>query len=145
MTFMGDQYIVFGGLRQTKAGKIEPTDDVYALRLMNKDCNWVKIGPNGANWGDNGPLPRSQHVAVSLSNDKLWIFGGHYTPSIRLNDIWTLDVRNGTWTCPPWQDRSPPANKKVAGDGPCPRANAAAVLLGNKIYLFGGHGGYNYQ
>jgi dynein heavy chain, axonemal len=28
---------------------------------------------------------------------------------------------------------------------PAPRANTAATLLDNKIYLFGGHGGVNYQ
>ena len=145
MTFMGDQYVVYGGLKLAKNGKVEPTDEVYLLRLSQKDCSWTKVGPQGNGWGENGPLPRSQHVAVPLSNDKLWIFGGHYTPSIRLNDIWTYDVRNNVWSCPPGQDKNPPTNKKTDKVGPCPRANSAAVLLGNKIYLFGGHGGYNYQ
>lgn len=28
--------------------------------------------------------------------------------------------------------------------GPSPRANAAATILDNKVYVFGGHGGVNY-
>jgi tRNA wybutosine-synthesizing protein 3 len=129
---------MFGGLRQNKAGKVEVCDEVYTLRLANKECNWTK---QGEKWGDNGPLSRSQHTAVAFT-DKLWVFGGHFTPQVRLNDVWIYDTKNNSWFQPPWQDKITPTNNKTTGGGPCPRANSAAVIYGNKVYLFGGHGGY---
>jgi len=36
-------------------------------------------------------------------------------------------------------------NSESSVGAPAPRANSAAVLYNNKIYLFGGHGGVNYQ
>ena len=38
-----------------------------------------------------------------------------------------------------------PRNQANPAGGPSPRANTSATLIGNKIYVFGGHGGLNFS
>jgi hypothetical protein len=44
------------------------------------------------------PPARAQHVAIaSPKNDYIFIFGGHASPQVRLNDTWLLQVPSYTW------------------------------------------------
>lgn len=72
------------------------------------------------------------------------MFGGHHNPSTRLNDSWILDPNNFSWRRVKGEEPSTPKNQVSPTGAPAPRAASAAALLGNKIYLYGGHGGIGY-
>ena len=140
---MGNQYVMFGGIKKGKDGTVAPCNEIFVLRPAKTQCNWQRLEVSGPE-----PHPRSQHVAVAIDADRLFVFGGHYTPSVRLNDVWILNVRTGEWSHPDWYDPSvEPNNQPCPGGGPAPRANSAGVLYENKtkIYVFGGHGGVNFS
>jgi len=71
------------------------------------------------------------------------VFGGHASPTVRLNDTWFLNTKEYIWTRAPG-DKSVEDNKESAIGGPPPRANAGACIYKNKIFIYGGHGGLNY-
>lgn len=48
------------------------------------------------------------------------------------------------WKRPENQELGTPRNQANPAGGPSPRANASATLIGDKIYIYGGHGGLNY-
>lgn len=73
------------------------------------------------------------------------MFGGHASPQVRLNDTWFLTVNGLTWKRADGETAATPKNQDSISDTPAPRANTGATLLDGKIYLFGGHGGVNYQ
>ena len=94
------------------------------------------------------PPARAQHVAIaSPKNDYIFIFGGHASPQVRLNDTWLLQVPSYTWKRAEGDlaVQSPKNQEGHSQNQPGPRANTGATLLDGKIYLFGGHGGVNYQ
>ena len=71
------------------------------------DCNWFKEKFTG----DQLPPPRTQHIAISTpKHDKIFIFGGHTTPQIRLNDAWYLTVQNLSWKRADSEDAFTPRN-----------------------------------
>lgn len=73
------------------------------------------------------------------------MFGGHQSPQVRLNDTWLLTVNGLTWKRAEGEHPATPKNQDSLSGAPAPRANTGATLLDNKIYIFGGHGGLNYQ
>ena len=94
------------------------------------------------------PPPRTQHVAISTpKHDKIFIFGGHSTPQIRLNDTWFLHTSNQTfaWKRAEGDEAQTPRNQDSPSGAPGPRANSSATIIDNKVYVFGGHGGVNYS
>ena len=42
------------------------------------------------------PIPRTGQ-AVSLIGDKIYLFGGIHDV-LKLNDLWTFDIKTNTWT-----------------------------------------------
>ncbi len=89
---------------------------------------------------------RSQHIALQTpTKDKMFVFGGHTTPQVRLNDAWFFNTSNFSWKKADATEPQTPKNQESLVGGPGPRANSAATLHDNKIYLFGGHGGVNYS
>lgn len=111
------------------------------MKIGTQECTWYKEKPNG----DEIPPARSQHLAVGMpGNDRIFVFGGHNSQQIRLNDSWILTVNNLSWKRTEGSDPSTPKNQESANGGPSPRANTAGFLMDGKIYVFGGHGGVNY-
>jgi len=95
--------------------------------------------------GEERPLPRSQHTAITLpGDDKVFIFGGHHTPQVRLNDAWIYQVNKSKWMRADGSEPESPKNQPSAVGGPAPRANAGACLHNGKVYLYGGHGGVGF-
>jgi len=91
------------------------------------------------------PPARAQHIAITTpKQDQLFVFGGHASPQVRLNDTWFLTINGLTWKRADGDNATPKNQDSISG-APAPRANTAATLLNGKIYLFGGHGGVNYQ
>lgn len=92
------------------------------------------------------PPARAQHVAIlTTKGDQIFVFGGHQSPQVRLNDTWLLTVNGLTWKRATEDLPATPKNQDSLSGAPAPRANTGATLLDNKIYIFGGHGGLNYQ
>lgn len=55
----------------------------------------------------------------------MFVFGGHASPTCRLNDSWILNCKDYTWTrCK--DDKTMGDNKASPIGAPSPRANAAS-------------------
>ena len=74
----------------------------------------------------------------------MFVYGGHFSPSQRLNDTWVLNAKELSWTRAKG-DASIEENKESPIGAPPPRANAGAAYYNGKIYVYGGHGGLNYS
>eukprot|EP01006_Ploeotia_vitrea_P015221 TRINITY_DN4281_c0_g1_i1.p1 TRINITY_DN4281_c0_g1~~TRINITY_DN4281_c0_g1_i1.p1 ORF type:complete len:358 (+),score=20.25 TRINITY_DN4281_c0_g1_i1:37-1074(+) len=112
---VGDTMVVFGG-----------SDGDTLLREV-----WhYKIGPESREWkkvkNENGPSARCYHCAVKVSTDAMLVIGG-FDGNSRLNDVWYYTPHNCRWT-----------EVECSGFMPSPRDGAAAYMLGNVVYLFGG-------
>jgi hypothetical protein len=133
---------MYGGIEDGANGqKIAPTCDVYSMKLHPKECRWEKEKA----LGDEQPPARAQHVALATPKfDRIFVYGGHTTPTQRLNDCWWLKV-TGDWT---WQrvtgDKVVALNQDSAIGAPPPRANAGSCYYNGKFWIYGGHGGLNY-
>lgn len=88
----------------------------------SKDAlNWTQITPQGAVWQG-----RSNFACVYFQN-KLWIMGGLDINYTSLNDIWSYDLTDQTWT-------------EVKPNDPCwsARSDFGLTAMGGTLYLFGG-------
>ena len=54
------------------------------------DCQWEKKKIEG----DDHPCPRTQHAAIATPTKEIFIFGGHASPTQRLNDCWLMKIPN---------------------------------------------------
>jgi len=144
LTYVGNsQYFLYGGIEDNRNGKIAPNGDIYMMKMTPKDdCRWYKESPNG----DEKPLARSQHVALygPDTSGRVFVFGGHHEPKVRLNDTWFFDVKALEWTRV-GDEKDNKTNQESGIGAPNPRANAGACIYNGKIFLFGGHGGLNYK
>jgi hypothetical protein len=69
--------------------------DLHILTLTLEETRWEKETSNG----EEKPPARAQHIALAtLKNDRIFVFGGHASPTVRLNDTWWLKVSDLTWT-----------------------------------------------
>ena len=106
------------------------------------DAVWSKESVGG----DEIPIPRSQHVALPcLNNTRVWVFGGHHDPKSRLNDTWFFSIKEMEWRRVGSDTKTNLMNEASNIGAPSPRANTGAIILNDKVYLFGGHGGLNYS
>lgn len=134
-------YVMYGGIEDAPAGgKIAPTGDVYSMKLHLKECRWEKEKTTG----DEIPPARAQHVALATPKfDRVFIYGGHTTPTQRLNDCWWLKVSDYSWSRVTG-DKAVAPNQESAVKAPPPRANAGSCFYNGKFWIYGGHGGLNY-
>ncbi|KAF8499876.1 hypothetical protein F5888DRAFT_1633488 [Russula emetica] len=120
ITLVGSKHFVFGG-RTAK----ERFNDIWALDLdcLNSNPFWESYEPAP---GNEKPLPRAGHVSVT-TGDRIIIFGGYADPHTRFNDTWSFNISTRKWT-----------ELQCTGSIPSPRANHAAVLIDDVMYVFGG-------
>ena len=94
------------------------------------------------------PCPRTQHVALRTPKNEIFVFGGHASPTQRLNDCWLMKMPNVNNPEVFWEriqgDSDTAPNEQSAIGAPSPRANCGSTILGNKVYIYGGHGGLRY-
>ncbi|XP_039745286.1 kelch domain-containing protein 4 [Pararge aegeria] len=104
--------------------------EVYNELLFYNPANgsWRQVKAPGA------PPPRSAHQAIATSANKgeLWIFGGEFTSPTETQfyhykDLWCFSLTEKKW------------EKVVAPNGPSPRSGHRMVLLGRKLFTFGGY------
>jgi len=88
---------------------------------------WTKPTLKGA-----APSARGGHTAV-LAEYQMIIFGGHYYGGSSkfeyLNDTHVLDIETSTWH-----------HVRCAGDVPEPRYAHSSIVIGTKMFVFGGRG-----
>lgn len=124
--------MLYGGISGNKGGSVGPDGDVYMMKMGSTDVTWTKETVNG----DEKPLARSQHTAVTCGakNDRVFVFGGHHDPKTRLNDAWFFNVKDMEWVrIGAEKDNITNAASQIGA--PAPRANAAAINYEGKIYL----------
>nr|XP_026484323.1 kelch domain-containing protein 4 isoform X1 [Vanessa tameamea] len=120
-----NELILFGG--EFHNGK---QTEVYNDLLFFNAANgtWKQVKAPGA------PPPRSAHQAVATPANKgeLWVFGGEFTsPSEtqfhHYKDLWCFSLAEKKW------------EKVLAPNGPSARSGHRMVLLGRKLFVFGGY------
>jgi N-acetylneuraminic acid mutarotase len=131
--------LLYGGIEDSKNGKIAPNPDIYIMKMGPNDVTWYKENATG----DEKPMARTQHIAIATADNRIWLFGGHHSPQCRLNDTWFLNCKDYEWQRV-GKDPDNYTNAPSTIGAPEPRANAGACLDNGKIYLFGGHGGLSY-
>ena len=87
-------------------------------------------------------------MALLTPKKEIFVFGGHASPTQRLNDCWILTIPNANNPEVVWEritgDRDVPANEHSCIGAPPPRANCGSAIYEGKVYIYGGHGGLNY-
>ncbi|KAA8536732.1 hypothetical protein F0562_029210 [Nyssa sinensis] len=115
--------IVFGGTNGSKK-----VNDLHILDLRTRE--WTRPDFKGV-----PPSPRESHTATLLGDEKMVIFGGSGEGEANyLNDLHVLDLKTMRWTSP-----------EVKGNIPVPRDSHTAVVVGNKLFVYGGDCGDRYQ
>eukprot|EP00002_Diphylleia_rotans_P040670 TRINITY_DN9704_c0_g1_i4.p1 TRINITY_DN9704_c0_g1~~TRINITY_DN9704_c0_g1_i4.p1 ORF type:complete len:629 (-),score=92.08 TRINITY_DN9704_c0_g1_i4:240-2126(-) len=103
----------FGGYNGTHL------DDLARFQFDRKE--WISLHPI-----DVRPPPRHSHTAV-VFQDSIYIYGGITTRSCILSDIYTYSIKRNQWI-----------EKKANGEVPKPRWGHSAVVIGDRMYIFGG-------
>lgn len=136
----GDNIIVFGGNAVSKSGSNVFLNDAWAFNLgmllYSHDMFLARFNaiPTGTNtWSsltNSAVSARTGHSAVSYKGATV-IFGGQKTNITYTNELWQYS--NDAWT-------------QITGTGsqPTARANHAAVVAGDSMYIFGGFDGTSY-
>ncbi|CAH2099466.1 unnamed protein product [Euphydryas editha] len=122
---INNELILFGG--EFHNGKqTEVYNDLFFFNAANG--TWKQVKAPGA------PPPRSAHQAVATPANKgeLWVFGGEFTSPTETQfhhykDLWRFSLADRKW------------EKVIAPNGPSPRSGHRMVLLGRKLFLFGGY------
>ena len=110
---------VFGGAVAEK-----PLNDVHILNLATN--TWIKVKTNG-----ESPSPRTMHSA-GYDDSRLIVFGGGLQGANIVPDprVHFLDITTHTWT-----------SHLCGGSAPSPRQGHSMVVVGQKLFVFGGMGG----
>ncbi|CAI4231647.1 unnamed protein product [Auanema sp. JU1783] len=123
---IGNMMYVFGG-RSDQMGQYHSTRDVYCDRLKALDLStgeWVEPVVKG-----DRPSGRRSHSAWAY-NGKMYIFGGFLgTKNEHYNDLYCYDPATCSWS-------------KIKAPGllvaPSPRRRQCTVVVGDRVFLFGG-------
>ncbi|MFH4976445.1 hypothetical protein AB6A40_003154 [Gnathostoma spinigerum] len=121
---IGEKMYVFGG-RSDQLGQFHSSRDVYCdkLRVLDtKTGRWEEPPVSGVR-----PCGRRSHSSWAY-NGRIYIFGGYLgTENKHFGDLWEYDPAKATWKlC--WPE----------GERPCPRRRQCTVLIGSRLFLFGG-------
>ncbi|KAG8363912.1 hypothetical protein BUALT_Bualt19G0071800 [Buddleja alternifolia] len=122
-TLVGHRMFVFGGTNGSKK-----VNDLHILDLVSRE--WTRPECCG-----NPPCARESHTANVVGDEKLVIFGGSGEGEANyLNDLHILDLKIMEWSSP-----------EVKGNIPAPRDSHSSVVVGNRLFVFGGDSGDRYQ
>jgi dynein heavy chain len=131
-----------------KEVKTNTTNETYLVGVTERDVAFSKLECKG-----DIPLKRACHAACALSPDRMFLFGGYYDNKLRLNDVFFLQMTatEYIWKRAPNQPviPDPPLDDSFADptktNVPTPRADTSCCVIGNKVYLFGGYGGVQFE
>ncbi|CAF0827722.1 unnamed protein product [Rotaria sp. Silwood1] len=129
LTYAEGKYYLFGGLandsKDPKQNVPRYLNDLYALEYKGNNCAWeqpiVRSTP---------PSERESHSCVFYrgqieNRPKLIIYGG--MNGHRLGDLWSFHLDFSQWT-----------QITPSGLAPQPRSLHSAVVMGNRMFIFGG-------
>jgi len=97
-------------------------NDVWRFDLVSFEWELLHDGNNSA------PAPRSGHAGVLVESGSLYVFGGE-TQTNQVNDLWKFDLATSSWTL---------VHNGTGDKVPSPRKEHAAVLVKDRMYIFGG-------
>ncbi|XP_038209399.1 kelch domain-containing protein 4 [Zerene cesonia] len=122
---INNELILFGG-EYHNGQQTEVYNDLLFYNPVNN--TWRQVKAPGA------PPPRSAHQAIATpaNRGELWVFGGEFTSPTETQfyhykDLWCFSLADKKW------------EKVVAPNGPSPRSGHRMVLLGRKLFIFGGY------
>uniref|UniRef100_A0A1L8DWZ0 Putative host cell transcription factor hcfc1 n=1 Tax=Nyssomyia neivai TaxID=330878 RepID=A0A1L8DWZ0_9DIPT len=119
-----DRMYIFGG-RSDRRGPYHSQDELYNSDIMYLDLktmHWHMPRTTGT-----VPLGRRSHSAFVHKN-LIYVIGGYNgIHDQHFNDMYSFDPEWNVWRL--LQSR---------GEGPCPRRRHVCLLIGTKLYLFGG-------
>ncbi|CCD66593.1 Host cell factor homolog hcf-1 [Caenorhabditis elegans] len=123
---------VFGGLsndlNDPKRNVPHYLDDLYVINLSGpQHLIWEKLNATGP-----GPISRESHTAVIYEKDsisRMVVYGG--MNGVRLGDLWYLNLNTLHWTEIKFDDPR-------TGIPPMPRSLHSSVLIGDKMFVYGG-------
>jgi dynein heavy chain, axonemal len=138
---VGDCSYLFGGNDMRRPPG--PNNELYKLDMSSNEFYWSKLDNPG-----RSPEPRSHHSAIVFGN-KIILFGGFRSSSIRYNDVWILDTATDEWSQPvvgvtETKSDGEVVFKRIWPDVPAPRGAHTGTLVGSLMYIFGGYGGAGY-
>jgi hypothetical protein len=125
-TVINNKMYIFSG--NTNSG-FSSTLHVYDPAI-GTDGQWTTLSPAGS-----APSPRNVFTAVTINN-KMYVFGGQMNGTY-YNDLKVYDPSvgaQGTWSTP-----------SAAGSAPSPRHGHHAFVINNKMYIYSGYNGSNYD
>lgn len=106
-------------------GQFHTTRDVYDEKLKCLDLTtgeWSEPAVTG-----DRPGGRRSH-SVWTYQSRMYIFGGFFgTDNKHNNDLFEFNPEGNEWR-----------KLSVRGEGPCPRRRQCTVLIGDRVFLFGG-------
>jgi hypothetical protein len=122
---VGDKLYVFGGVNAF----FQVQNDLWVYDLRRNA--WTELIPPGA---AGSPPPRHEAAAFTRPHgERLVIYGGEAIDEnfqfTILADTWEFDLSSGRWT-----EVTPPPADNIAP----PRNYGTAVILGDRMYLYGG-------
>jgi hypothetical protein len=122
MSCAGGRVYMFGG--EDASGGVLNTLN-YLSGMSSTSVGWSAPTPAG-----NVPTPRKAH-SLCAGAGKLYVFGGSGASGEKLSDAYQLDTTTLTWTA-----------LATSGDAPSGREGHTAVVLDQKLYIFGGADAY---
>ena len=145
LSVIGNTGFLFGGLSAGLHDKIaRPLNELHILKMGSSEFEWCLLELADG----QKPLARWRHSASIYDGTQIIIFGGYYTASLRLSDVWVFDTVAMEWQQPHF-DQDPgfiangshPASSTWPGL-PAPRGGHSATLIGHSMFIFGGYGGH---
>jgi N-acetylneuraminic acid mutarotase len=118
LTKVGEKLYIFAG----RTGLFETTNDLYEYDIGTEE---VRLVPSGTNI----PAARQGHTATAVDNRYIVVYGG-MDGTGWLNDLHIYDTKENAWHQGPSSD--------IRSEG------HQSVLVGNKIFVFGGYDGEKY-
>ena len=143
-TALGNTAYLFGGL--AKSIPPAPNNDLYLMRMSTASYRWSRV----KRITGQPPAPRWDHTFTLFGLNQFLVFGGRVSKNNQNNETWILDIMGEKWVClfgtKPYQVGDNPRYQipHVFPDTPAPRAGHTAINVNDRIFVFGGFGGFGY-
>jgi dynein heavy chain len=143
-TALGNTVYLFGGLSRSRPPA--PNQDLYLLRMSTMSYIWSRV----TTITGEPPSARWDHTATLFNGNQFLVFGGRVSRTNQNNETWVLDVMGEKWVClfgtKPYQIGDNPRYEvpNIPPDVPAPRAGHSAANVKDRVFVFGGFGGFGY-